>query len=87
MLVEPVRRALARGLLQPVPGRRSGSFGSRQEEAQRLGKAHGFGDMQTYFTQMMAEYFAEHLLGDYYRTGATMRCIRASPGVSAITCS
>ena len=37
------------------------------------GKPHGFGDMQPYFTQMMAEYFAEHLLGDYYRTGATMR--------------
>lgn len=37
------------------------------------GKPHAFGDMQPYFTQMMAEYFAEHLLGDYYRTGATMR--------------
>ena len=37
------------------------------------GKPHSFGDMQPYFTQMMAEYFAEHLLGDYYRTGATMR--------------
>jgi dipeptidyl aminopeptidase/acylaminoacyl peptidase len=37
------------------------------------GKPHGFGDLQPYFTQLMAEYFAEHLLGDYYRTGATMR--------------
>ena len=37
------------------------------------GKPHSFGDMQPYFTQMMAEYFAEHLLGDYYRTGANMR--------------
>ena len=37
------------------------------------GKPHAFGDMQPYFNQMMAEYFAEHLLGDYYRTGATMR--------------
>jgi dipeptidyl aminopeptidase/acylaminoacyl peptidase len=37
------------------------------------GKAHGFADMQPYFTQLMMEYFAEHLLGDYYRTNATMR--------------
>ncbi|HRK21830.1 MAG TPA: prolyl oligopeptidase family serine peptidase, partial [Fimbriimonadaceae bacterium] len=37
------------------------------------GKAHGFGDMQNYFTQMMYEYFAEHLLGDYYRGTADMK--------------
>jgi dipeptidyl aminopeptidase/acylaminoacyl peptidase len=37
------------------------------------GKAHGFGDMQPYFTRMMWEYFAEHLLDDYYRNTATMR--------------
>jgi dipeptidyl aminopeptidase/acylaminoacyl peptidase len=36
------------------------------------GQAHGFGPMQDYFTRMMYEYFAEHLLGDYYRSGATM---------------
>ncbi len=36
------------------------------------GKAHGFADMQPYFTQMMYEYFSEHLLGDYYRGTATM---------------
>ena len=34
------------------------------------GKAHGFADMQPYFTNLMMEYFAEHLLGDYYRSGA-----------------
>ncbi|HUF29988.1 MAG TPA: prolyl oligopeptidase family serine peptidase, partial [Gemmatimonadaceae bacterium] len=34
------------------------------------GKAHGFADMQPYFTQMMFEYFTEHLLGDYYRARA-----------------
>jgi dipeptidyl aminopeptidase/acylaminoacyl peptidase len=37
------------------------------------GKAHGFGDYQPYFTHMMMEYFAEHLLGDYYRAGADIR--------------
>jgi dipeptidyl aminopeptidase/acylaminoacyl peptidase len=37
------------------------------------GKAHGFADMQPYFNQLMAEYFAEHLLGDYYRTNAVIR--------------
>jgi dipeptidyl aminopeptidase/acylaminoacyl peptidase len=30
------------------------------------GKAHGFGDMQPYFTRMMWDYFTEHLLGDYH---------------------
>lgn len=34
------------------------------------GKPHGYGDMQPYFTQMLMEYFCEHLLGDYYRGGA-----------------
>jgi dipeptidyl aminopeptidase/acylaminoacyl peptidase len=37
------------------------------------GKPHGFGDMQPYFTRMMWEYFAEHLLDDYYRDTANMR--------------
>ena len=30
------------------------------------GKAHGYGDMQPYFTERMMEYFAQHLLGDRY---------------------
>lgn len=34
------------------------------------GQAHGFGDMTRYFNQLMYEYFAEHLLGDYYRDKA-----------------
>jgi dipeptidyl-peptidase 4 len=37
------------------------------------GQAHGFGPMQGYFTQMLMEYFAEHLLGDYRRSSADMR--------------
>jgi dipeptidyl aminopeptidase/acylaminoacyl peptidase len=37
------------------------------------GKAHGFGDMQQYFQQMLMEYFAEHLLGDNYRDSADMK--------------
>ncbi|CAN5804623.1 DPP IV N-terminal domain-containing protein [soil metagenome] len=37
------------------------------------GKAHGYGDMQGYYTRMMFEYFAEHLLGDYYRLNAEIR--------------
>ena len=37
------------------------------------GKAHGFADMQPYFTRMMMEYFAEHLIGDYYRADSNMR--------------
>ncbi len=36
------------------------------------GQAHGYGPMQGYFTQMMMEYFAEHLLGDYYHSNADM---------------
>ncbi len=36
------------------------------------GQAHGFGPMQGYFTQMMMEYFAEHLIGDHYRQSADM---------------
>lgn len=36
------------------------------------GKAHGFADMQPYFTQMLMEYFSEHLLGDYYRGSSDM---------------
>jgi dipeptidyl aminopeptidase/acylaminoacyl peptidase len=37
------------------------------------GKQHGFADYQPYFTRMLMEYFAEHLLGDYYRAGAEIR--------------
>lgn len=37
------------------------------------GKPHGFGDMQPYFTDMLMEYFCEHLLGDYYRGSAEMK--------------
>jgi dipeptidyl aminopeptidase/acylaminoacyl peptidase len=37
------------------------------------GQAHGFGPMQNYFNRMMYEYFAEHLLGDYYRGNAEIR--------------
>jgi dipeptidyl-peptidase-4 len=37
------------------------------------GKPHGFGDMQPYFNRMLLEYFAEHLMGDYYRAGAEIR--------------
>jgi len=37
------------------------------------GKAHGYGDMQDYFQRMLQEYFAEHLLGDYYRADAEIR--------------
>ena len=40
------------------------------------GQAHGFGNMQPYFTQMLMEYFAEHLLGDYYRGTADMSNVR-----------
>lgn len=36
------------------------------------GQRHGFGPMQGYFQQMLMEYFAEHLLGDYYRGSADM---------------
>ncbi len=34
------------------------------------GQPHGYGEMQPYFTQLLMEYFGEHLLGDYYRGGA-----------------
>ena len=37
------------------------------------GQAHGFGTMSNYFNRMMFEYFAEHLLGDYYRSAAEIR--------------
>jgi dipeptidyl aminopeptidase/acylaminoacyl peptidase len=36
------------------------------------GQAHGFGPMQNYFNDRLMEYFAEHLLGDYYRGTADM---------------
>ncbi len=34
------------------------------------GKPHGYGSMQPYFNRMLMEYFAEHLMGDYYRGSA-----------------
>lgn len=37
------------------------------------GKQHGYADMQPYFTQLLMEYFAEHLLGDYYRDSAEIK--------------
>ena len=37
------------------------------------GQAHGFGPMQPYFTRMLMEYFAEHLLGDNYRGSAEIK--------------
>ena len=37
------------------------------------GKPHGYGDMQPYFTKLLMEYFAENLLGDYYRADANIR--------------
>jgi dipeptidyl aminopeptidase/acylaminoacyl peptidase len=36
------------------------------------GKPHGYGDMTPYTNHLMFEYFSEHLLGDYYRTNATI---------------
>ncbi|HET9426103.1 MAG TPA: DPP IV N-terminal domain-containing protein [Gemmatimonadaceae bacterium] len=40
------------------------------------GQAHGFGPMQNYFNERLMEYFAEHLLGDYYRGSAEMKSKR-----------
>jgi dipeptidyl aminopeptidase/acylaminoacyl peptidase len=37
------------------------------------GKPHAYGDMVPYTNRLMFEYFAEHLLGDYYRQNATYR--------------
>jgi dipeptidyl aminopeptidase/acylaminoacyl peptidase len=37
------------------------------------GKPHAYGDYQPYFNRMLMEYFAEHLIGDYYRAGAEYR--------------
>ena len=37
------------------------------------GKPHAYGDLQPYFNRLMMEYFAEHLLGDYYRAGAEIK--------------
>jgi dipeptidyl aminopeptidase/acylaminoacyl peptidase len=37
------------------------------------GKPHGYGDMQPYFTKLLMEYFAENLIGDYYRFDANIR--------------
>jgi dipeptidyl aminopeptidase/acylaminoacyl peptidase len=37
------------------------------------GKPHGYGDMVPYTNRLMFEYFAEHLLGDYYRKDATIK--------------
>jgi dipeptidyl-peptidase 4 len=36
------------------------------------GQPHGYGPMQNYFNERLLEYFAEHLLGDYYRSTADM---------------
>jgi hypothetical protein len=36
------------------------------------GQAHGFGDMNPYFTQRMFEYFAQHLLDERIPSGADM---------------
>jgi dipeptidyl-peptidase-4 len=37
------------------------------------GKPHAYGDYQPYFTHMLMEYFAEHLIGDYYRENAEIK--------------
>ena len=37
------------------------------------GQAHGYGDLQPYFTELLMEYFAEHLLGDYERDSADLK--------------
>ncbi len=37
------------------------------------GKQHGFGEMQPYFTQMLMEYFSEHLMGDNYRRSSEIK--------------
>ena len=37
------------------------------------GKPHAYGDMTPYTNHLMFEYFAEHLLGDYYRKDATIK--------------
>lgn len=37
------------------------------------GKPHGYGDMVPYTNRLMFEYFAEHLLGDYYRKDAIIK--------------
>ncbi len=37
------------------------------------GKPHSYGDMTPYTNHLMFEYFAEHLLGDYYRKDAAIR--------------
>ncbi len=37
------------------------------------GKPHAYGDMTPYTNRLMFEYFAEHLMGDYYRSDATYR--------------
>jgi hypothetical protein len=36
------------------------------------GKPHAYGDMVPYTNHLMFEYFAEHLLNDYYRKDATI---------------
>jgi dipeptidyl aminopeptidase/acylaminoacyl peptidase len=40
------------------------------------GQPHGYGPMQNYFNERLMEYFAEHLLGDYYRSTADMKVKR-----------
>ena len=37
------------------------------------GKPHGYGDLQPYFTELLSEYFCEHLMGDNYRNSADLK--------------
>jgi hypothetical protein len=37
------------------------------------GQPHSYRDMADYTNHLMMEYFAEHLLGDYYRSGAEIQ--------------
>jgi dipeptidyl aminopeptidase/acylaminoacyl peptidase len=37
------------------------------------GQPHGYRTMVNYTNRMLLEYFAEHLIGDYYRTGAEIK--------------
>ncbi len=37
------------------------------------GQQHGYGPLQPYFTQLLMEYFSEHLMGDNYRQSAELK--------------
>ena len=37
------------------------------------GKPHGYGDLQPYFTELLSEYFCEHLMGDNYTGSADLK--------------